>query len=88
MKGTGRIYRRGNSWWVDYSFRGKRYRESTGSDLKKDAQKLLRKRMAEMGTGKLVGPDEEKVTVLELLDLVRNDYRRNQLSPLGGWNHH
>ena len=77
MKGTGRIYKRGNTWWVDYSFRGKRYRESTGSDLKKDAQKLLRKRMAEMGTGKLVGPDEEKVTLTHLLDLIRQDYKIN-----------
>jgi len=75
MKGTGRIYERGDTWWVDYSFRGKRYRESSGSDLKKDAQALLRKRMAEMGAGRFVGRDEEKVTVADLLDLIRKDYQ-------------
>ncbi len=77
MKGTGRLYKRGETWWVDYSFRGKRYRESTGSDLKRNAQKLLRKRMAEMGAGRLVGPDEERVTVAQLLDLIRQDYKIN-----------
>ena len=49
MKGTGRIYKRGNIWWVDYSYRGKRYRGSSESDLKKVAQALLRKRMPELG---------------------------------------
>ncbi|MCJ7629161.1 MAG: site-specific integrase [Longimicrobiales bacterium] len=78
MNGTGRVYKRGNSWWVDYSFRGKRYRESTGSDLKKNAQKLLRKRMAEMGTGKLVGPDEEKVTFQDLKDIIVTHYKVNK----------
>ena len=53
-------------------------RESTGSDLKKDAQKLLRKRMAEMGSGKLVGPDEEKVTVAELLEGIQKEYMRER----------
>ncbi len=75
MKGTGRIYRRGNSWWVDYSFRGKRYRESAKSDKLKDAKKLLRKRMAEMGAGALVGPDEEKVTLRDLKDIIINHYK-------------
>jgi hypothetical protein len=60
---------------VDYSFRGKRYRESAKSELRKDAKKLLNKRMAEMGNGKLVGPDEEKVTVGQLLELIQQDYK-------------
>lgn len=32
MKGTGRIYKRGTIWWVDYSYWGKCYRESSESD--------------------------------------------------------
>jgi hypothetical protein len=27
--GRGRIFQRGETWWIDYSFRGKRYRESS-----------------------------------------------------------
>lgn len=75
--GTGRVYKRGNVWWIDYSFRGKRYRESSKSQKKKVATKLLRKRMAEMGTGKLVGPTEESVTFERLRDLHLTDLSVN-----------
>ena len=77
MKGTGRIYQRGSVWWVDYSFRGKRYRESVESEKKGDATKLLRKRMAEMGQGRVVGPDAEKVTIADLSQMLTDDYAAN-----------
>jgi len=74
--GTGRIYQRGVAkddppdpnkvWWIDYGFRGKRYRESTDSTKRKDAVDLLRKRMAEMGSGAVVGPTEEQLTFADL----------------------
>ena len=57
--GTGRIFKRESVWWIDFSFRGQRHRESSGSSRKKDAQQLLRNRMMEMGRGRLVGPDAE-----------------------------
>lgn len=74
--GTGRIYQRGNIWWIDYSFRGERHRESTGSTKKKDAKALLRKRMKEMGDG---GPmvNEEEVEFSDLRDVVVTDYKVN-----------
>ncbi len=75
--GTGRIYRRGNTWWIDYGFRGERYRESTGSHRKGDATALLRKRMEEMGRGQLVGPREERVTFEDLMGMIEDDYRMN-----------
>ena len=76
--GTGRIYQQGRIWWIDYSFRGKRHRESSGSDLRKDAKALLRKRMAEMGKGKLAGRTEEKVTFEDLARMIEDDYRVNR----------
>lgn len=71
--GTGSIYKRGNVWWIDYSFRGERHRESSGSTKKKDAKKLLQKRMKQMAEG---GPkvDEEKVTFEDLAKMVEDDY--------------
>lgn len=74
--GTGSVYRRGNVWWIDYSFRGKRHRESSGSTKKKDATALLRKRMKEMGEG---GPmvDEEKLTIEDLKEAIVTDYEVN-----------
>lgn len=75
--GTGRVYRRGKTWWIDYSFRGRRHRESSESHRKSDAVKLLRKRMAEMGKGKLVGPSAERVSFDELADMIETDYKVN-----------
>ncbi len=76
-RGLGRIYRRGNIWWIDYSFRGKRQRESSGSTRKADAVKLLRRRLEEMGRGRLVGPSAENVTLEDLGRLLLDDYRVN-----------
>lgn len=73
--GTGRIYKRGKVYWIDYSYRGKRHRESSGSTKKKDAKALLRDRMAEIAGGRLIGPAGRKVTVADLKGLVIDDYR-------------
>jgi len=57
---TGRVYKRGNRWWIQYGHRGKTFRESAKSTKRKDAIDLLKKRMAEMGMGKLVGPSADR----------------------------
>lgn len=74
--GAGRVYKRGNVWWIDYHHRGERYRESSGSHRKKDATALLKKRLAECGKS---GPrvDEEKITFADLREIVENDYKAN-----------
>jgi hypothetical protein len=74
-RGHGRIYQRGRVWWIAYSHRGRKFRESSGSTRRSDAVELLRQRLDEMGTGRLVGLDAERVTVANLLELVRADYR-------------
>ena len=93
--GTGRVYQRGTTWWIDYGFRGERTRESSGSVRKKDAVDLLRKRMSEMGKGKLIGRSEERVTFEDLQRGIEVDYRvkknrsmkrvRTSLLHLGGF---
>ena len=86
-KGSGTVYRRGTVWWLSYAWGGRRYSESTGSTKKGIATDLLNRRLGEIGQGKLVGPREEKVTVADILDLVRRDYeikRRASLSTVGG----
>ena len=67
----------GRTFWIDYSFRGKRHRESTGSTSTTAARKLLRKRLEEMGRGKLVGPSEEKLVFEDLAKMIRDDYAVN-----------
>ena len=79
-KGMGRIFKRGEVWWIAYSYRGREYRETTkttGSKGETLAGKLLKKRLGEIGRGRLIGPNEEKVTFKSLgADLV-NDYSTN-----------
>ncbi len=80
MRGMGRLFKRKNSraWWVAYYHRGKEVRESSGSENKTDAQRLLRKRLGEIGRGKLVGPIEERVTFEELATDYVMDYEIRQ----------
>jgi integrase len=52
-------------------------RESSGSQHRADAVKLLRRRLAEMGSGKLVGPDAERTTFEDLSAMLLADYQLN-----------
>jgi len=67
MRGNGRVYQRGDRWWIDYSVRGKRFREAAG-EKEKDALKKLKTRLKEIAGDRFIGPLEERLTVEELLD--------------------
>jgi integrase len=74
-RGVGRIYqRKGGTWWIQYSHRGKLHRESSGSKVQRDAASLLKKRLAEMGGGRLLGPDIERTTFEDLAAMIKSDY--------------
>ena len=75
-------YKKSPTWWVQYHHRGRKMRESSKSTNRSEAVKLLNRRMGEMGTGKFVGPDAEKVTFEQLAALLENDYRANSLKSL------
>src|SRR2546427_11483093 len=76
-RGQGWIHHRGRIWWVQYSFRGKVYHESAHSPNRANAVKLLRRRLAEIGKGDLIGPDVEKTTFADLERGLVDDYRIN-----------
>jgi integrase len=78
MRGLGRIFKRGSVYWIAYYHRGKEYRESCESENESQARKLLKKRLGEMGSGKLVGPIEEKVTFDEMAEDLLRDYEVNK----------
>jgi integrase len=77
MRGLGRIFKRGDIWWVSYHHRGKEYRESARSQNEGMAKKLLKKRLGEIGRGKLIGPSEEKITFDMMANDLLTDYRVN-----------
>lgn len=46
------VFKRGDVWWIDYRFQGRRLRESTGTSSRKRAEQLLAKRQAEVFEGR------------------------------------
>ncbi|HYL80278.1 MAG TPA: tyrosine-type recombinase/integrase [Candidatus Acidoferrum sp.] len=73
---TGRPART-RTWYIEYGFRGQRRRESTGLTNRADAVRVLKRRLGEIGQGRLVGPDAEKTTFEELAAMLIDDYLTN-----------
>lgn len=67
MKGRGGVYERGGVWYIRFIWKGKRFRESTGSDRKSDAAALLSKRLREAQDG-TYRPDVASPTVKALAE--------------------
>jgi hypothetical protein len=55
IRGMGRIFKRGPIYWIAYYHRGKEFRESSYSESEKEARRLLKKRIGEVGTGRFTG---------------------------------
>jgi integrase len=73
----GRIFKRGSIYWIAYNHRGKEYRESSHTDDESQAQKLLKKRLGEVASGKLFGPREERLRFDDLAEALITDYQAN-----------
>jgi integrase len=78
-RGNGRTYLRKNGkiWWIQYSVNGNRYRESSGSEKRADAERLLMKRRVSIAQGKPVGAQVEKTTLGDLSQMLLDHYRAN-----------
>jgi integrase len=72
------VYQRGERWWIEYWHRGEQYREAAvivdragitrPAKDEKEAHKKLEARRREILGDKFVGPQEERVTVADLVD--------------------
>jgi hypothetical protein len=82
--GTGSVYQlKGRStWWIKFYRGGKAVRESSGSDKIKIAEKLLAKRLGEVSQNTYVEPDTRKITVDELYEGLKANYRNNDSGEL------
>jgi integrase len=72
MRGQGTVYRRSgtSAVWIAYWFRGKQYREPGGKN-EAEARRKLKARLKEIAADRFIGPQDERVTVDELLnDLI------------------
>jgi integrase len=72
-RGMGRIYQRGDVWWIQYSHNGEKHRESSESTKRPVAVALLKRRQEEAGKGRPI-EDAEKVKLSELKALIDADY--------------
>lgn len=72
-RGSGTLYRRGNIWWMQYFVRGRLMQVSSGFTERADAESLLKQRIGDAASGRLVGP--ERATIADLCNLVLEDNR-------------
>lgn len=79
MRGQGRIYRpkiggrESQVWWLDYSIRTKRHRESSKTTSKRAALELLRQKIGARKDGTLTGRPE-RVTLADLKTALEQRY--------------
>lgn len=92
MRGDGYVYQRGEVWWAQYSVAGKRVREAAKvvdrhgvrrpARTEADALRFLRDRRRELDGGRFLGPQEEKITVVGLLDALHKHQEAKKLKSL------
>src|SRR6516162_11043837 len=66
------------TWWIKYSKNGQVFRESSGSHDQREAEKLLKKRLGDVVTGRFGGLKPERIRFAELANEVLEDYRGNE----------
>jgi integrase len=73
----GSLYRRGTIWWIKYYRNGSAMPESSESSLQSKARRLLAIREGDIARGLPITPRQSRITIAELLEDVKNDYRAN-----------
>ena len=70
------------TWWIKYSKDGRVFRESSESHDRRAAERLLKKRLGEVVTGKFAGLAPERIRFAELAEAVVEDYGDNNRATL------
>jgi site-specific recombinase XerD len=92
MRGNGRVYLRGKTWWIRYYHKGSEIRESAKTSDERAARRQLKARLDDLavdrkGLQKFTTPEMRKFTVHDLLEALRADYvQRGKLGKLVGQN--
>jgi integrase len=77
-RGSGRIWKRGAFYWIQYyDQHGRQVRESSHSPTEQVAKRLLRRRLAEKEAGLLPDRAAHRITIEELADAFLQDYKNN-----------
>jgi len=78
MSSRGSVYKRGNTWWVSCTLRGRRVRRSSGSHRKTDAIELLQRLQGQARRGRFPGEGADRVTFEDLAEGIIRDYKNKQ----------
>ena len=83
-RGTGSVYQQQGSanWWIQYYRNGKVYRQSARTPKRREAEKLLQKKLGEIATHNFIEPRSEKILVKELADDLLREYKINNRKSL------
>ncbi len=84
----GRVYKRGNIWWIQYYVHGRLFRESSRSPLKSVSVAILKKREGEGVDGRLPSTKAQKTTFDDLARLYIQDYEINQRKSIDNAHHY
>jgi integrase len=78
-RGTGSLYRQKGSgnWWIQYYRNGKPYRQSTGTTKRRQAEKLLQRKLAEIANHSFIEPKADRTRVKELAEDLLREYSIN-----------
>src|ERR1043165_7796208 len=89
-RGMGRLFQRGAKWWIAYYIkkdgRSVEVRESAGT-TEADARRALKRRQDELGAHRsgarpFQGPQQERVTIWQLLENLERDYTLRGMASL------
>src|SRR5260370_35420669 len=78
--GKGRLFKRGRVWWIQYYANGQQVRESSRSDKKAVAEKMLMRRLVEAEAG-TVPAREKPITYQELRERLVTTWLLDKPSP-------
>jgi integrase len=87
MRGDGRIFKRGDTWWIAFYVDGREQRESAKTNSEEMAHKYLRKKLKEVHAHELdpakpfITQRDRKRTVADLMDALKTDFEIR-----GKWN--
>lgn len=71
-------------WYLQYYRNGKVFRECSGTDNERKAEKILQRRLAEISMGEFVSPSDRRITVEDLYKSLLNEYEMNDRASLEG----
>lgn len=77
-RGEDRIWRIGRMYWIQYYVHGQQVRESSHSDNKRAAERLLAKRFAEIEADTFLGPAARRLRYEQIRDALYGDYQINR----------